>query len=115
MSDRLLLIFNCQTAGLANNLPDYIKSYTSVSSANVNTLVYAERGEDKIQTNIGVSYRFGTDANYWVRRTSFRLGVNNVFDVLPPLQNITGAGYGGSIGSSLWVGRQFSLTNSRDL
>jgi hypothetical protein len=99
----------------AAGFPDYVKAYTSISSANVATVVYAERGTDKIQTNVGVGYRFGAESNMWVRRTSFRLGINNIFDIDPPLQNTTSSGYGGSIGSSLWIGRAYSFTVSKDL
>ena len=82
---------------------------------------YYEEGEDQLQINVGLSYRFGHDSNPWVRDTTIRLGVNNLFDEESALIAATDAGtaanitgYSGSMGSSLWVGRAYSLTLSRE-
>ena len=89
--------------------PDYIKVVN-----NNGTTSYIEIGEDAWQLNLGLSYKFGHDQMSWLRDTTVRLGVNNVLDDDPPL-SAGQTGYSGSLGSSLWVGRAFSLTFSREL
>jgi outer membrane receptor protein involved in Fe transport len=98
----------------SSGMPDYIKPVTVVSATGTPVISYFERGEDKWQFNTGLSYRFGPQANPWVRRTTVRFGINNILDEDPPLQNTTGAGYNGNIGQSLWVGRAYSFAVSRD-
>jgi outer membrane receptor protein involved in Fe transport len=71
-----------------------------------------EIGEDQYQVNLGVGYRFGRQANKLMRNTTVRLGVNNVLDD-QPARSSANNGYSGSIGSSLWVGRAYSVTLTR--
>lgn len=87
--------------------PDYIKVITNNGSTS-----YVEEGHDQFQLNAGLGYRFGADAHAWVRNTSFRLGVNNLLDEEPNL-TADSTGYSGSTGSSLWVGRAYTLQVSR--
>jgi hypothetical protein len=47
-----------------------------------------------------------------VRRTSVRLGVNNVQD-REPTHSQDATGYRGSMGTSLWVGRAYSVSYGR--
>ncbi len=91
------------------NQPDYIQVIY-----NNGTTVYAERGDDQLQVNYSLSYRFGRQSNRWVRNSSLRLGINNVLDEKPNQTNAA-AGYSGGTGSSLWVGRAYTFTFSRQL
>lgn len=95
-------------------------SYIRVVANNGQTFYY-EEGQDQLQVNVGVSYRFGKDVNFWLRDTTFRLGINNILDEDPALIAATEAGtganasgYSGGTGTSLWVGRAYSFTISRD-
>ncbi len=94
--------------------PAYIKTFNIVSTAGVPVLNYYERGGDQLQLNYGLSYRFGALSNVWVRRTTFRLGIDNFLDQKPSLQGASGTGYSGSTGSSLWVGRAFTFAAKRE-
>jgi hypothetical protein len=80
---------------------------------NNGALAYHEIGDKQTQLNLGLGYRWGPQANWWVRRTSVRLGVNNVQD-REPTHSQDATGYRGSMGSSLWVGRAYSMTYGRD-
>ena len=94
--------------------PSYIKAFTSVSSAGVPTVVYYEVGKSQLQVNASVSYRFGPEAARWIRRTTIRFGVNNLFDADPAPSGMNGIGFTAGSGQSLWVGRAFSLSTTRD-
>ena len=80
---------------------------------NNGALAYHEIGDKQTQLNLGLGYRWGAQSNGWLRRTSVRLGVNNVQD-REPTHSQAQTGYTGSMGSSLWVGRVYSLTYGRD-
>lgn len=88
--------------------PSYIKAFYNNGAWN-----YYEKGKDQTQVNVGLGYRFDANANRWLRSTSFRLGVNNLFDTAPSPQ-ATASGYSGAIGGSLWVGRAFTLNMTRE-
>lgn len=82
---------------------------------------YYEEGQDQLQVNLGFSYRFDHSHNPWIRNTTFRIGVNNLFDEKPALvvANDAGtsanlSGYSGGTGSSLWIGRAYSLSITRE-
>ena len=98
----------------ALNQPSYIKPITVYSNTGVGTVNYYEVGKDQLQINAGIAYRFGPEANHWLRRTSFRLGINNLLDEQPAPANVSSTGYAGGTGSSLWVGRAYSFTVTRD-
>ncbi|HEY1111656.1 MAG TPA: TonB-dependent receptor, partial [Opitutaceae bacterium] len=89
--------------------PDYIQVIN-----NNGTITYYERGDDQLQINFSLGYRFGRDANRMLRNSSVRLGINNLLD-REPNQTNSAAGYAGGTGSSLWVGRAYTLTFSRQL
>ena len=63
--------------------------------------------------NLGLGYRFGREANRWLRQSSVRLGVNNVLDTEPGRRSDQN-GYIGSLGTSLWVGRAYSFSWTRE-
>ncbi len=90
---------------LLNN-PSYIRVINNNGS-----ISYVEEGESSIQLNGSIGYRFSNDANRWFRGKSVRLGINNLLDEQPNPTNAA-AGYSGSLGSSLWVGRAYTLTIS---
>jgi hypothetical protein len=94
--------------------PDYIKPKAVVSSLGVVTTNYYEVGKDQLQLNAALSYRFGPEASKWIRRTTVRFGVNNLMDADPAPSNMNGTGFSAGSGQSLWVGRQFTLTTTRD-
>lgn len=97
------------------NAPDYIKPVTVYSSSTgVGTVNYYEKGKSQTQVNTSVTYRFSAEAPKWIRRTTVRLGMNNVLDASPSPANTSGTGYGGGSGSSLWVGRAFTVATSRE-
>lgn len=73
-----------------------------------------ELGDPQYQVNLGVGYRFGRERSAWLRGASVRLGVNNLLDDKPS-RRADQTGYSGSIGSSLWVGRAYSLSLTREL
>lgn len=83
--------------------PDYIRVVTNNGSTS-----YTEIGDDQIQLNLGVTYRFGAKGRGWLNGTSVRLGINNLLDDEPTL-SAGNSGYSGSTGSSLWVGRAYSI------
>ncbi|MBI5770930.1 MAG: TonB-dependent receptor [Verrucomicrobia bacterium] len=80
---------------------------------NNGALAYHEIGEPQVMTNVGLGYRWGREASWWLRRTSIRLGVNNVQD-REPTHSQDQTGYRGSLGQSLWIGRNYSLSYARD-
>ena len=80
---------------------------------NNGALAFHEIGDKQTQLNLGLGYRWGAQANWWVRRTSVRLGVNNVQD-REPTHSQDATGYRGSMGTSLWVGRAYSVSYGRD-
>ncbi|MFM9029801.1 MAG: hypothetical protein ACKOTF_03825, partial [Opitutaceae bacterium] len=80
---------------------------------NNGALAYHEIGDKQTQLNLGLGYRWGAQAGWWLRRTSVRVGVNNAQD-REPTHSQAQTGYTGSMGSSLWVGRAYSLTYGRD-
>ena len=98
----------------ALNAPSYIKPFTSISGTGVATTVFYERGQSQMQVNSSVSYRFGPEASKWLRRTTVRLGINNLFDADPARAGTSGIGFTAGSGQSLWVGRAFTLTTTRD-
>ena len=75
---------------------------------------YYEKGRSQTQVNTAISYRFSADAPKWIRRTQIRVGVNNLLDADPSPANTAAQGYSGGTGSSLWVGRVFTLTTTKD-
>ncbi len=80
---------------------------------NNGALAYHEIGDKQTQLNLGLGYRWGSSSHWWFRRTSVRLGVNNVQD-REPTHSQNQNGYVGSLGSSQWIGRAYSLTYGRD-
>jgi hypothetical protein len=98
----------------ALNQPSYIKPVKVFSSTGVGTVNYYEIGKDQLQINAGIAYRFGPEVNHWLRRTSFRMGINNLLDEQPAPANVSSTGYAGGTGSSLWVGRAYSFTVTRE-
>jgi len=95
--------------------PDYIKAVTGYSSrTGIGTVNYYEKGKSQTQVNTSITYRFSAEAPQWIRRTTVRLGVNNILDANPSPANTSSTGYGGGSGGSLWVGRAFTLATSRE-
>ena len=90
------------------NQVDYLRAIY-----NNGALAYHEIGDKQTQLNLGLGYRWGAPASAWLRRTSVRLGVNNVQD-REPTHSQDQTGYRGSMGTSLWVGRSYSLTYGRE-
>ena len=80
---------------------------------NNGALAYHEIGDKQTQLNLGLGYRWGAQAPGWLRRTSVRVGVNNAQD-REPTHSQAQTGYTGSMGTSLWVGRAYSLSYGRD-
>jgi outer membrane receptor protein involved in Fe transport len=92
----------------ALNQPDYIRVvYNNAATS------YREIGSDQLQLNGSVSYRFSRETK-WLRGATVRLGINNLLDATPNLTNAA-AGYSGGTGSSLWVGRAYTFTFTRQL
>lgn len=89
--------------------PDYVKYIYNNGAASIREL-----GDDQYQVNLGIGYRFARGSSKWLRGTSVRLGVNNVLDEDPPRRADT-TGYAGGLGTSLWVGRAYSISFTRDL
>ncbi len=89
--------------------PDYIAVFF-----NNGRTYYYQKGESQMLVNLGITYQFGNDANSWLKNTRVRLGINNVLDEDPFLTDANGTGYSGSTGSSLWVGRAYSLAFTRE-
>ena len=98
----------------ALNKPGYIKPVVVYNNTGVGTVNYYEVGKDQLQINAGIGYRFGPEANHWLRQTNFRVGINNLLDAEPAPASVSSTGYNGGTGSSLWVGRAFSFTVARD-
>ncbi len=80
---------------------------------NNGALAYHEIGEKQTQLNLGLGYRWGPQATGWLRRTSVRLGVNNAQD-REPTHSQNQNGYVGSLGTSQWIGRAYSLSYGRE-
>lgn len=87
--------------------PSYIRVVTTNGSTS-----YVEIGDDQIQLNGSVSYRFDGDRHRWLKGSSVRLGINNLLDTEPTL-SAGNEGYGGATGSSVFVGRAYSLEFKR--
>jgi iron complex outermembrane recepter protein len=68
---------------------------------------------DSKSYNVFLSYRVQSD-NRWIRNTSFRLGVNNVFNAEPPL-SADSRGYEPSLYNVLARGRTYSLQITKKL
>jgi outer membrane receptor protein involved in Fe transport len=68
---------------------------------------------DSKSYNVFVSYRLSA-RNRWLNQTSFRLGVNNVFDAEPPLSSDS-RGYEPSLYNVLARGRTYSLQITKKL
>ena len=98
----------------ALNNPDYIKPVTVVAGTGATSTVYYERGKAQLQLNTGLSYRFGPESAKWLRRTSWRVGVSNLLDADPAPANLTTFGFDPGTGESLWVGRTFTLTTTKE-
>jgi iron complex outermembrane recepter protein len=68
---------------------------------------------DSVTTfNAMVSYKFESDANYWVRDTSVRLGVVNLFDKEPPPGG-DNFGYDNGVHGHMVVGRTWTVELTR--
>ena len=80
---------------------------------NNGALAYHEIGNPQMQVNAGLGYRWGRQAHPWLRRTSVRAGVNNLQD-REPTHSQDQVGYRGSMGTSLWIGRSYSLSYTRE-
>jgi iron complex outermembrane receptor protein len=94
--------------------PSYIKPEVVISTAGVPATSYYEVGKSQLQLNAGLSYRFSPEASKWFRRTTVRLGINNLLDADPAPANLTTAGFNAGSGQSLWVGRTFTFSTTRD-
>ena len=104
------------TAALYNSLgqPGYIRPVQVVSAGNVPTMNYYEVGKSQLQLNTGLTYRFGSQASKWLRRTTWRFGISNLLDADPAPANMASFGFDPSSGESLWIGRTFTLTTTKD-
>ena len=104
------------TATQYNSLgqPSYIKPVAVVSTNGTVSTSYYEVGKSQLQLNTGLSYRFGPEASKWVRRTTIRVGINNLLDADPAPAGVNAEGFSAGSGQSLWIGRQFTLTTTRD-
>ncbi len=100
------------TTTLANynllNQPSYIRVIYNNGSTS-----YVEEGKDQMQLNASISYRFSRQAK-WIGASTIRLGINNLLDDTPNQTN-GASGYSGATGSSLWVGRAYTLGFSKQL
>ncbi len=77
------------------------------------TTLYRMVGRDSVSYNTFVSWRVGrADARAWLRDTSFRFGVNNLFNVEPPLSDDNNA-YEPALYNTLAKGRMYSVTLTR--
>jgi outer membrane receptor protein involved in Fe transport len=63
--------------------------------------------------NLHVTYRIGAQ-NRWLNQTSLRIGVNNLFNLEPPL-SADSRGYEPSVHNSLARGRSYSLQVTKKL
>lgn len=73
---------------------------------------YREVVHDTKTYNLFLSYRVESQ-NRWLRGTSLRLGVNNVFDVQPPLVAGTSQGYETSLYNVMARGRTYTLQTTK--
>jgi outer membrane receptor protein involved in Fe transport len=71
---------------------------------------YLLRVDPYIQHNAWISYRFDRQGNRWLRDTTVRLGMNNVFDTEPPQ---TSDQYGFRTSTANPRGRQFTFELAR--
>ena len=85
--------------------PDYIKVFNDNGITRYVLFV-----DPFMNHNAWVTYRFDRGSHRWLRGVSVRLGINNVFDVEPPLADET---YGYAGGSANVRGRQATLELSR--
>ena len=88
---------------------DYLKYIYNNGAGSIREL-----GDPQYQVNLGFGYRVGRNGSKWLRQSSVRLGVNNALDDKPS-RRADQTGYSGSIGTSLWVGRAYSLSLTREL
>jgi len=96
------------------NAPNYIKPVWVYATNGSGVLNYYEKGDSQTQINTSVAYRFGSEAPKWLRRVQVRVGCNNITDAQPGRANTASSGYAGGTGSSLWIGRAFSFTTSKE-
>jgi len=75
---------------------------------NAGTYTYRYVMHDSVTYNASVGYRFGANANAWVRGTRVRLGVVNLADKAPPLASGQSA-YSPAINQSMVQGRTFTV------
>jgi hypothetical protein len=91
----------------ALNHPDYIRVVTTNGSTS-----YVEIGDPQWQLNSSISYRFGPESRSWFKGSTVRLGINNLLDT-QPTRSTSSTGYSGSTGSSVWVGRAYTVQIDR--
>ena len=83
-------------------------TYLSKTQDGAGSYVYRYIVHDSLTFNAFVGYRFGAEANRWLKRTSVRVGVVNLLDSAPPLTS--GAfGYSASVYGNMLVGRNWTL------
>jgi outer membrane receptor protein involved in Fe transport len=87
--------------------PSYIKVIN-----NNGAISYVEKGDSQEQYNVAFGYGWGKQASKYLRNTSVRLGCNNLLDG-EPTRTASASGYSGSTGTSLFVGRAYTLQVSR--
>ncbi|MEY4940217.1 MAG: Vitamin transporter BtuB precursor, partial [Verrucomicrobiota bacterium] len=88
--------------------PSYIKPVFTNGAR-----VYRMVGRDLATYNAFVSYRFDrTDRSHWLRDTSFRMGVNNLFNAEPPLSDDNNT-YESALYNTIAKGRIYSVTITR--
>jgi hypothetical protein len=68
--------------------------------------------QDTLNYNLGVTYRFAHNNNFWIRDTAVRIGCINVLDEKPPLAP-NNLGFDTAAYLQLAVGRQFTFEVSR--
>ena len=116
----------------SSNLSAYYTGAFADSAATTSAAVYTQLGEPKyiakqfdsgsfayryivrdvISYNASIAYRFDRDASKWLRNTSVRVGVINLFDQEPPLTSDS-AGYATSVHATLFPGRIWSMELTR--
>jgi outer membrane receptor protein involved in Fe transport len=70
-------------------------------------------GSDAITYNTFLTYRFErNDRRSWLRHTTIRVGVNNLFDAEPPISNDNNT-YETALFNTMAKGRTYSLTFTR--
>jgi iron complex outermembrane recepter protein len=88
--------------------PSYIKPVFTNGST-----VYRMVGSDAITYNTFLTYRFErNDRRAWLRHTTIRVGVNNLFDAEPPISNDNNT-YETALFNTMAKGRTYSLTFTR--